>query len=347
MHSTFIGLRATLNLIKATIVTPLQRARGAPPAAGGRAARLARARRCRYAGGSPFRSPHRPRAPMTAFDRSRSARAPHPTQADAAALLPAAAVAGRLAGLVAAFSTALPRLPDPELAARLRELVQARWAPARAPLELPLPLLLRQTHSARVLELDGAHASAGHATAGHATAAPPAADGAEAGAGPPRLLAVKSADCVPLLAVDAHLQRYAALHAGWRGTAQGILPALLERWRAAGSSLHAVHLELGPHIRDCCYEVRADCLAHFDPAALRGAVREQGGRSWLSLAALLRGQALRAGVPAAQVTVSAHCTYCEAGPDGAAPYASYRRDSHRGEAFSATNVGLIGRLAAS
>jgi YfiH family protein len=255
----------------------------------------------------------------------------------AAGLVERPGVAARLPGLVAAFSVALPRQADAGLAALLRDLAAERWG--RAARAVPLPLLLRQTHSPLVLGLQGA-------AEGSATEPSPAGDGVWAEAGRPRLLAVKTADCVPLLAVDAKAGRYAALHAGWRGTAAGILPNLLAAWRAKGGQPRDVHLELGPHIQGCCYEVQADCLAHFDLQHLREALRQEAGRTWLRLAAVLRSQALAAGVPAEQVRVSAHCTCCHRSTDGSTPYASYRRSTHAGEAFVATNVGLIGVLTA-
>jgi copper oxidase (laccase) domain-containing protein len=245
-------------------------------------------------------------------------------------LLPAESLNGRLPGLRAGFSAALPRADDAVLAPVLRALAAGAWG--AAPEALPLPLLLRQTHSARVLGLAD----------GPAPDAPPGCDGAVASRTDALLLAIKAADCVPLLAVDAERGRYAALHAGWRGTAAGILPALLEAWRGEDGGLRGVHLELGAHIRDCCYEVRADCLAHFAPRALDGAVRVREGRTFLGLAALLRAQALAAGVPPAQIVASAPCTCCHRDADGRWPYASYRRAMQSGAPYASTNVALIG-----
>jgi purine-nucleoside/S-methyl-5'-thioadenosine phosphorylase / adenosine deaminase len=273
--------------------------------------------------------PQRPRTPSAAAESA-------PGQAPEAALLAAGMLRGALPGLVAGFSTALPRLDDDGLRPLLRRLVAVHAGLAQS--EIPPALLLRQTHSAHVLELDGAP--------GPALQPSPRADGAAATRERPRLLVVKTADCVPVLALEEGLGRYAALHAGWRGTAAGILPHLLDQWRTVGGAPERVRLELGPHIQGCCYEVQADCLERFDPEALQGAVQRRDGRTFLHLAAVLQAQAARAGIPAAQVHVSPHCTYCHRAPGGEAPYASYRRASHAGQALAATNVGLIGVLAA-
>ncbi len=241
-------------------------------------------------------------------------------------------------GLLAVYSEQLPRQADTTLGVELQALLAA--ATGRNAADLPRPLLLRQTHSATVLDaatLPGTGRAAG--------AESPSADGAMGGGGAAQLLAVKTADCIPLLAADGETGRFAALHAGWRGAAGGILPNLLAAWREAGSSLAAVHLLLAPHIRACCYEVQADCLAQFAPGLLQGAVLRRAGRTYLELATVLRTQARALGLTDRQFTVSAACTYCHATPDGRHPFASYRRASHAGHERTGTNVAVIGHIA--
>lgn len=271
---------------------------------------------------------------------SRERRPAPQTELPPLALAPAETLTGRLPGLVAAFSTALPRLDGVALETQLRALAARHWS--RPESAVPTPLLLQQTHSPDILQLEEPPATSARLTG---PAQRPVADGVAAGLPHARLLAVRTADCVPLLAVDEALGRYAALHAGWRGSAAGILTNLLQAWRTAGSGLASVHLELGPHIQSCCYEVGADCLERFAAADLADAVLLREGRSHLHLAAVLRTQALRAGVPAAHIHVSPHCTDCHRAPDGSAPYAGYRRARRDGGNPGERNVGLIGVLA--
>ena len=62
-------------------------------------------------------------------------------------------------------------------------------------------------------------------------------------------LAVYAADCVPLLVVDPERPAVGALHAGWRGAAAGIVPALLEVMGARfGTRPHSLRAALGPAI---------------------------------------------------------------------------------------------------
>lgn len=76
-------------------------------------------------------------------------------------------------------------------------------------------------------------------------------------------LAVVTADCVPiLLAVPAG--RIAAVHAGWRGLAQRILPATLRRLEA---DQRPVTAWIGPAIGACCYEVSPEVAEEVQAAS--------------------------------------------------------------------------------
>src|SRR5262245_7368384 len=73
-------------------------------------------------------------------------------------------------------------------------------------------------------------------------------------AGPP--IGVVTADCVPILAASADGRAVAAIHAGWRGLAAGVIGAGIDALRRAAprAALRAV---IGPHIGLCCYEIDA------------------------------------------------------------------------------------------
>jgi polyphenol oxidase len=70
------------------------------------------------------------------------------------------------------------------------------------------------------------------------------------------LVGVKTADCVPILLVDATTGVVAAIHAGWRGTAQKIAVStvrqIVARWNCDPRNVRAA---IGPSIGGCCYEV--------------------------------------------------------------------------------------------
>jgi YfiH family protein len=117
------------------------------------------------------------------------------------------------------------------------------------------------------------------------------------------LLAVTVADCVPVFAIAPEVKAVAVVHAGWRGTAAGVLErglaALSQRPGAAAS----VHLHLGPSICGDCYEVGPEVFA-----ALSRPVPE--GPAPIDLREVLVDRAVVAGVSPSHISVSEHCTLC-------------------------------------
>jgi YfiH family protein len=114
-------------------------------------------------------------------------------------------------------------------------------------------------------------------------------------------LAVTIADCVPVF-VAHPTGAIALVHAGWRGTADNILPAVLAVYQGLGMGLAEVRVHLGPAICGRCYEVGPDVYARLTGLVVRGPRP-------VDLRALLTAQARSAGV--AQVSVSSRCTRCD------------------------------------
>jgi len=139
-------------------------------------------------------------------------------------------------------------------------------------------------------------------------------------------IGVVTADCVPILAAAADGRVVAAIHAGWRGLANGVIPAGIDALRRrAGGSARLVAV-IGPHIGACCYEIDApvlDALAPVYGDALDAALRpSRAGHAFLDLASLSRAALLRAGLASAAIgSIPRACTHCEP-----ARFHSYRRE---------------------
>ena len=129
---------------------------------------------------------------------------------------------------------------------------------------------------------------------------------------PGSVVAVKTADCVPILLVDERRRAVAAVHAGWRGTAALIAPRAVEamsaRWGTAPADLHAA---IGPGIGKCCYEVGPEVAVEFGGQ----------GRARIDLAGANRRQLIQAGVTAGRIYASNLCTMCRP-----TEFHSFRRD---------------------
>jgi hypothetical protein len=129
---------------------------------------------------------------------------------------------------------------------------------------------------------------------------------------PGTVVAVRTADCIPILLVDERNRAVAAVHAGWRGTAAHIahhaIAAMRERFGTRPPDLHAA---IGPGIGKCCYEVGPEVAAQFG----------EQGRAHIDLAASNRAQLIQAGVTPGRVYASNLCTMCRADE-----FHSFRRD---------------------
>ncbi len=157
------------------------------------------------------------------------------------------------------------------------------------------------------------------------------------------LVGVKTADCVPMLLGDSSKRACAAVHAGWRGTAQAIVIRTLTRMRAEyGARAGDVHVAIGPAALQCCYEVGREVSDTFrarfaDADELLTPTRPEHAR--IDLHAANRQQLIAAGVPAAQIYTAPLCTICR--PD---LFFSYRREKkihgRTGRLLSVIGLGL-------
>ena len=184
-----------------------------------------------------------------------------------------------------------------------------------APPDLVRP---RQVHGVVVARLEGG-------------AAEPAEADAIVSGTPGVPVGIVTADCVPVLAASDDGSVVAAIHAGWRGLAAGVVARGIEALQACrpGSRLRVV---VGPHIGVCCYEVDEPVLgplrARFGKSlepALQPAVDRRPGHWRLDLGALVAVDLQRMGISPADCGVLPDaCTACHP-----ARFHSYRRDGTR------------------
>lgn len=179
---------------------------------------------------------------------------------------------------------------------------------------------------------------------------------------PGLLLAVLTADCLPVIVVDKKSRAVGIFHAGWRGTVKRIAEkgvGEMRRW--FGSDPGDLVAAIGPGVQQCCYavgeEVRDKFQAQFAYAdALFREVKESDpirekypllfltarapGHSYLAAKLSLdlveanRRQLIDAGVPPASIDAAAPCTACH--PD--------LFFSHRAEkGVTGRMMGVVGR----
>jgi YfiH family protein len=133
---------------------------------------------------------------------------------------------------------------------------------------------------------------------------------------PGKLLAILTADCVPVLVVDTHRRVVAGFHAGWRGTVQGIVQAGVAKMQAEFASREEdLSAAIGPCIGACCYTVGPQVLEEFRSRfAYADELFTGVGRADLELRLDLveanRRQLLEAGLREENVHSLGECTGC-------------------------------------
>jgi polyphenol oxidase len=154
-------------------------------------------------------------------------------------------------------------------------------------------------------------------------------------------VSVRAADCVPILLSDPRTGAVGAVHAGWKGTAEGaVMVAVRAMTSRYGTRPHDVVAAVGPSIGPCCYEVGFELAARFSahPEAPTWFTRD--AKPHLDLWRATRDQLVRAGVPEPHINVCRLCTF-----DHPALFHSYRRDgANAGRLVAAIRSGPDMRL---
>ena len=82
---------------------------------------------------------------------------------------------------------------------------------------------------------------------------------------PNLLLAIQTADCLPVILVDAKRKAVGVFHAGWRGTVKRIVEkGVGEMFRHFGSRARDLKAAIGPGVQGCCYEVGEEVRTKFE-----------------------------------------------------------------------------------
>lgn len=77
------------------------------------------------------------------------------------------------------------------------------------------------------------------------------------------ILAIITADCVPLLFADSKKNIIAAAHAGWKGIFAGVIDETIKKMQELGSKISDIHVTLGPCIHQESYEVGPEFYQKF------------------------------------------------------------------------------------
>lgn len=178
------------------------------------------------------------------------------------------------------------------------------------------PLWIKQVHGNRTVELGSADFATGM----------PEAD-AIMGRRPGDLCVVQTADCLPVLLCSADGEEIAAVHAGWRGLAAGVIEAAVSRFSSAPAGILAW---IGPAISQAAFEVGDEVRQRFGSLGTDSSelfVVNQRGRWQADLPGLAHARMRALGIDS--IFSARMCTY--GNPEHCY---SYRRDGETGRHLS-------------
>ena len=109
-------------------------------------------------------------------------------------------------------------------------------------------------------------------------------------------LVVRVADCIPILMKSENL--ISAVHAGWRGINNSIFEKSLKN-----HNIKTLKISIGPHAKECCYEVKEDLKLLFPLSTL-----ELNGKYYLNLRKRIKDFCVKENI---ELEVFQECTICD------------------------------------
>ena len=152
------------------------------------------------------------------------------------------------------------------------------------------------------------------------------------------LLAVQTADCVPVLFSDVEARVVGAAHSGWKGAFTGINESTISAMETLGATRDRIVCAIGPCIAQKSYEVDAGFFERFadaDPANERFFADGKPGHYQFDIEGYVAARLAAAGIRS--VECLGEDTYSQ--PDR---FFSYRRSCHRNEPGYGGQMSLIG-----
>ena len=132
-------------------------------------------------------------------------------------------------------------------------------------------------------------------------------------------LAIRTADCLPILLADPVNRITAAVHAGWRGTASRIVKHAIQAMCKHGSKAEQIVASLGPCIGPCCFNIGREAATALKNSADKASSFVQ---SSADLRQINRLQLLESGLSKKNIELINACTACDN-----KRFFSFRRDA--------------------
>lgn len=124
---------------------------------------------------------------------------------------------------------------------------------------------------------------------------------------------LNTADCFPVLVYVLNPRMLALLHAGRKGTENGIVPLFLDAIKRMHGdlALRTLRIAIGPGIRECCYQQNLSAFAAQHQDDWQPYVRQDAeGVSYCDVFGFIMQQCRAVGIGQHQITAAPYCTCC-------------------------------------
>lgn len=132
---------------------------------------------------------------------------------------------------------------------------------------------------------------------------------------PDLMLAINTADCLPVTLYDPENRIVGIAHAGWKGILNGIITATINAMTAIGASPQKIHAAIGPSICGDCYEVSSNFTAPFIKqfSGLNGLIKSSEPKPHINLAIAARHQMSATEIRPENIAMPPLCSRCNPG----------------------------------
>ncbi len=146
-------------------------------------------------------------------------------------------------------------------------------------------------------------------------------------------IAIRTADCLPILFAASDIKAVAAAHAGWRGTVKNIASEAVRALQKWGAEPENMHIVMGPCIGPCCFQVNNALAQQLQACShAQTPISKHQEQSYADLASINLAQLQAAGVRSIQHIQA--CTHCQS-----EQFFSYRKaQGHTGRQWSAIGI---------
>lgn len=124
------------------------------------------------------------------------------------------------------------------------------------------------------------------------------------------ILSVTVGDCLPVYFYDPAKEIIGIAHAGWKGVIDNISKNMISKMiESFGSNPQDIVVNIGPHIRDCHFEVKSDLVDIFKK--YKEQIIKKDEKFYINLGKVVERQLVESGVKFQNIIFSEKCTHCD------------------------------------